>query len=215
MLSHVSGSCGSEEPSVYLDSAPDLVREFRETRPALSYTYRAARFNLITKATMVQIAPLLLFAGFIASSVSTPFKRTVAQVEADVAKISILATAFDNAIKSFASSGVGSLADALNTGPLSEVDARNILAGIEGFGPTIVDALTNIIDKKAAFEGLEIASIPGLIFSDLTNLNTSSAAACFNFEAELIGAAAVLLPEARQTQSIVTDAFNRAIAAYA
>ncbi|KAG6908388.1 hypothetical protein DXG01_004817 [Tephrocybe rancida] len=161
---------------------------------------------------MVQIAPLLIFAGLIASSVSTPFKRTVAQVEADIARISTQTTALDNAIKSFASSGAGSLTDALNTGPVSEADARTILNSVEAFEPTIIDALTNIIGKKAAFQALPIGGIPALVLSDLRSLSTSTAA----FETGLIGAApADLVSEARQVQSSVTAAFNAAIAAYA
>ncbi|KAG6910609.1 hypothetical protein DXG01_009118 [Tephrocybe rancida] len=166
---------------------------------------------------MVQIAPLL-FAGLIAWSVSTPFKRTVAQVEADIARISTQATAFDNAIELFASSGIASLMDALSSALnlTSQFNtATTDVAILEAFEPTIIDALTNIINKKAAFQELAIARIPALVLSGLRTLNTSSAAACDAFERGLTGATlADLVTEARQTQSIGTAAFNEAIAAY-
>lgn len=62
---------------------------------------------------MVRLATSFIFiAGLVVSGIATPFKRTVAQVEADIASISSQTTTLDNNIKSFANPG-GTLAQAL------------------------------------------------------------------------------------------------------
>ncbi|KAG6854056.1 hypothetical protein C0991_011034 [Blastosporella zonata] len=154
---------------------------------------------------MVQIVSLFLLAGLVASSVSTPFKRTVAQVEADIASIVSSTTSLENAIQGFPASGlVGALGihtsatglnsqitaattDVKNTGAVTEADAGTILNSVKAFEPTIIQALTNIVSKKAAFQALPLGGIPALVLSDLQALSASTAA----FEKALVAAAPV------------------------
>ncbi|KAG6857272.1 hypothetical protein H0H87_007105 [Tephrocybe sp. NHM501043] len=170
-------------------------------------------------------------ATLIVTSASMLLKRTVSQVEADIAGISNQTTSLNNAIKSFANSSASAavaLREALSTGAVSETDARTILTSVEAFEPTIIDTLTNIVSNKAALQALTLGGIPALVLSDLRTLNTSTAA----FESSLLAAAPVsqdfrivpriltvsqtdLLSEGRQVQANITDAFNKAIAAYA
>ncbi|KAK7061392.1 hydrophobic surface binding protein [Favolaschia claudopus] len=158
-------------------------------------------------------------------------KRDAATVEADVAKISAQVTTLDNAIVAFPQTG-GSLVNALAihtdatnlittlngavvdvaaTPQLSEDDGRTILSAVEAIEPTILDALTQIVVKKPAFQALPIGGLPALILQDLKNLK----AATSSFANGLITIApADLVDEATQLAQDITNAFDPAIAAY-
>lgn len=41
-----------------------------------------------------------------------------------------------------------------NTGPVGETDGQAILASVQAFEPTIYHALTGIVAKKPAFQGM-------------------------------------------------------------
>jgi hypothetical protein len=63
---------------------------------------------------MVQLSRLIFSLSLLAASVATPLKRTVAQVESDIANISSQVTTLDNNIKAFPGSGLaGALVPAL------------------------------------------------------------------------------------------------------
>jgi hypothetical protein len=65
---------------------------------------------------MVQFTGLLVSFSLLTAAFSTPLKRTVAQVEADLTNISNQVTALDNQINAFPNTG-GSLAAALVFNP--------------------------------------------------------------------------------------------------
>ncbi|KAJ7096650.1 hydrophobic surface binding protein [Mycena belliarum] len=180
---------------------------------------------------MVQLSRLLFSFSLLAAAVTTPVKRTVAQVEADIASISAQVTTLDNAIKAFPNTG-GSLAAALaihtdattlestltqgtsdvtSTGAVSETDGRTLLNQVEAFEPTILDGLVQIAAKQPAFAALPISGIPALILQDLQTLKTDTV----NFADALIAnAPATLKTEATQLASNITSGFDTAIAAY-
>ncbi|KAJ7487852.1 hydrophobic surface binding protein [Mycena latifolia] len=180
---------------------------------------------------MVQFSRLLLSFSLLAVAVTSPVKRTVAQVEADIATISTQVTALDNAINAFPNTG-GSLAAALaihtdatslettlnkattdvtSTGTVDEADGRTILNSVEAFEPTILDALKGIAAKEPAFAALPIGGIPALILQDLQTLKTDT----INFSNALIAnAPSDLKSEATDLTNNITAGFNTAIAAY-
>lgn len=55
---------------------------------------------------MVQLSRLLLSLALVAASLATPLKRTVAQIEADLATLQSQVTSLDNNIKGFPASGL-------------------------------------------------------------------------------------------------------------
>ncbi|KAJ7484828.1 hydrophobic surface binding protein [Mycena galericulata] len=180
---------------------------------------------------MVQISRFLTVLSVAAVGLALSVKRTVAQVEADIATISTQVTTLDNAIEAYPTSGGTLLAaltihsdattlittlnsattDVTNTGALAEADARTILNSVEAIEPTIFDALTDIVTKQASFAALPIGGIPALILQDLTNLKTATVA----FAAALVSnAPADLQAEATTVEDNITAAFDPAIAAY-
>ncbi|KAF7978610.1 hypothetical protein HWV62_45348 [Athelia sp. TMB] len=182
---------------------------------------------------MVQIASKFLALGAVvlsASAISLP-KRTVAQVESDIAAISTQVTSLDNSINTFPDSG-GSLSAALAintasrnlntaittattdtkalTAPVGDSDAQVIIDAVSGFTPTIVDALNNIIAKKPSFDALIVADT--LVQEDLASLNSSTVA----FENALLSLApGDLQSQAEALIAEINAAFAKAIAAYA
>ncbi|KAJ7152658.1 hydrophobic surface binding protein [Mycena crocata] len=180
---------------------------------------------------MVQFSSLLFSLTLVTACLATPVKRTVAQVEADITTISAQVTSLDNAINAFPNTG-GTLASALAihsaattletsvnqgttdvkaTGAFSEADGRTILTQVEGFEPTILDALTAIAAKQPAFAALPIGGIPALVLQDLQTLKTDTVA----FSTALIASApADLKSEATTISNTISAAFDTAIAAY-
>ncbi|KAJ7676209.1 hydrophobic surface binding protein A-domain-containing protein [Mycena rosella] len=180
---------------------------------------------------MVQISRFFTVLSVAAVGLALSVKRTVAVVEADIAKISTQVTTLDNAIEAYPLTG-GSLLNALTihtdattlittlktatadvtaNGALDEADGRTILTSVEAIEPTILDALTDIVIKKPAFAALPIGGLPALILQDLTNLKASTVA----FAAALVAnAPADLVTEATTVQGSITAAFDPAIAAY-
>ncbi|PPQ81568.1 hypothetical protein CVT25_013411 [Psilocybe cyanescens] len=173
--------------------------------------------------------------GFIvlASLVSVAFASTVADVEADIATITSQTKSLDQAIIAFPNSGgslINALAihtDAVNLGsaidkgttdvngvtpkPIAEADGKTILSAVQTLQPIIIDTVTQIVAKKAAFQALPIGGIPALVKQDLVNLNASTS----KFEAALIASApADLVSAATAIKSAVDAALASGIAAY-
>ncbi|KAJ7839179.1 hydrophobic surface binding protein A-domain-containing protein [Mycena leptocephala] len=166
--------------------------------------------------------------SLLAAGVATPLKRTVAQVESDIANISSQVTTLDNNIKAFPGSAVvfqgihsaaGNLESILNkatsdvnaTGAVSEADAMTILHSVEALEPTILDSLSQISTKRAAFDSQPISGLSALVKADLQTLKTDTDA----FANALIAAApADLKAEAMTILTNVDNGFNSAIAAY-
>ncbi|KAF8157223.1 hydrophobic surface binding protein [Crassisporium funariophilum] len=177
-------------------------------------------------------APLVLLFSFASIGFSTPVKRTVDQVKADIADISAKVTALNDKITAFPLTG-GTLANALgihnsavalvttlqtattdvtNTGPVDVTDGTVILDSVQAFEPTIQHALTEIVVKKPAFQALPIGGLPALILQDLNNLKTGTVA----FSNALIAAAPPsLVAEATSLRDGIVAGFDTAIAAYA
>ncbi|KAJ6608285.1 hydrophobic surface binding protein A-domain-containing protein [Mycena sp. CBHHK59/15] len=175
---------------------------------------------------MVQLSHFFVALSLLSVGFSSPAKRTVAQVESDIASISTQVTTLDNAIKAFPATG-GTLLQALTihtdatsldttlnqattdataTGPVGETDGRTILSSVEAFEPTILEALTQI-----ACLPLPVGGIPALILQDLQNLKSATV----SFSNSLITSApADLKAEATALTNNITTAFNTAIAAY-
>ncbi|KAJ7624910.1 hydrophobic surface binding protein [Roridomyces roridus] len=178
---------------------------------------------------MVQLSRFFFAASLVLASFATPTKRTVAQVEADIATITTQVNSLNSSINAFPASGLvgalgintasGNLNTAVQQGttdgttpqPVSEADGTTILNSVQAVQPTILQALTAIATKKAAFAALPIAGIPALVLQDLQALNTSTVA----FAASLIAAApADLKAKATAIESAIVSAFATAIAAY-
>uniref|UniRef100_A0A0W0GD58 Putative hydrophobic surface binding protein n=1 Tax=Moniliophthora roreri TaxID=221103 RepID=A0A0W0GD58_MONRR len=180
---------------------------------------------------MVQLS-ILSLCLFAAAAFATPVKRTVAQVEADIATMSSQVTSLNNQIQAFPNSG-GSLTNALaifnaaaaldrsitqgttdvqNTGVFSESDGRTIPRSVQAVQPTIISALDGIASKRAAFDGLPMGGISGLVKQYLAALGSDTMA----FENALITNAP---PDLESTAHGIANAINAAIdnaqAAYA
>ncbi|KAF7373917.1 Hydrophobic surface binding protein [Mycena sanguinolenta] len=172
---------------------------------------------------MVQFTCYLIALSIAAGGLAT-CKRDVATVEADIATLVRQVTAYDNAIVAFPPSN-GSVDDALaihaeattiintlNTaasdvqavGEFSEDDDTAILSDIETSLSTVLSSLTDIVDKKPAFEALPICGFQALFLQDLQNLQNASV----GFGNALINTAPATLV------ANFTDLTNNIIAAY-
>ncbi|CAK5272292.1 unnamed protein product [Mycena citricolor] len=185
-------------------------------------------------AAMVQFTRALFIFGLAAAVLANPTptikKRTVAAVESDIATISSQVNTLDTDVKAFPTSG-GTLLQALtihsaattlgttltksNTDAagltFSESDASTILSSVQAFEPTILDALSGIVARKAAFNALPVGGIPALVLQDLKNLNASTIA----FANALIAAApADIKATATALEQSIASPFASAIAAY-
>ncbi|KAF5337821.1 hypothetical protein D9758_015710 [Tetrapyrgos nigripes] len=95
---------------------------------------------------------------------------------------------------------------------VTEADGQAILAIVNGFEPTIIDALNAIITKKPAFDALPLGGVSALVKQDLAQLSAATAA----LETALINEApADLKAQATSIQTAVNAAFAKAQAAYA
>ncbi|KAK7046608.1 hydrophobic surface binding protein [Favolaschia claudopus] len=179
---------------------------------------------------MVQFTRSLFSLCLVAAAFATPlFKRTVAQVESDIASISSQVTTLDNNIKGFPASGLAgalgihtaatNLETTLNTGTndvkatpaFSESDGQTILNSVQAIEPVILDALAQITAKKADFDALPIGGLPALILQDLKTLKADTDA----FSGALIvNAPADLKSQATTIQTNIDAGFASAIAAY-
>ncbi|KAF5369072.1 hypothetical protein D9758_003054 [Tetrapyrgos nigripes] len=166
-----------------------------------------------------------------ASTFGLVLKRDVTTILSDISNIGTQVTSLDNNINAFPDSG-GSLAAALaihndavalnsavgtattdttSNGAFSEADGQSVLSAVEGIEDTILDTLSAIVAKHAAFAALPIGGIPALVLQDLKNLDASTTA----FSGALIAnAPADLVSEATEIQSTIGTAFDTAIAAY-
>ncbi|KAF7349323.1 Hydrophobic surface binding protein [Mycena sanguinolenta] len=179
---------------------------------------------------MVQFTRSFFSLCLIAASFAAPAKRTVAQVEADIANISNQVGALDNAIKGLPDSGlVGALAiptemellgTSLNTGTsdmkatglLDETDATTILSAVKVIVPIINAALQHLTAQASNLVNnlLGLAEIRASVDSALQKLQNSTD----TFVATLAAAAPVdLTAEAISIQIAIDAAFNETIAA--
>ncbi|KAF5366724.1 hypothetical protein D9758_006438 [Tetrapyrgos nigripes] len=95
---------------------------------------------------------------------------------------------------------------------VTEADSQAILAIVNGFEPTIINALNDIITKKAALSALPIGGVPALVKQDLARLATATEA----FGVALINKApADLKAQATAIGTAINAAFSKAQAAYA
>ncbi|KAF8070772.1 hydrophobic surface binding protein [Lyophyllum atratum] len=177
-------------------------------------------------------ATLFLIAGLIVSGLSTPMKRSAAQIQSDIATMSTQTTTLESVVNAFGSSGSGTLAELLvsavhssattlvssintaatdvtATGPLSEADARSILDSVEAYAPKLLNVLTILINKKPVFDTLSGGS--ALVLQDVKSLHT----AFISFMNSLIMICpADIVPEATTLKNDVEAGFASAIAAY-
>ncbi|KAJ7059806.1 hydrophobic surface binding protein [Mycena amicta] len=180
---------------------------------------------------MVHLArSLVVVSSLFALVFAIPTKRTAAQVEADLRNISTQVTNLDTQIKGFPASGLaGALAihnaatpltTALNTaatdtstnGPVDDTDGNAILAIVQGFQPTILDALTRLVADKAAFASEPISGLPALVHQDLVNLLTATQSLA---AALIANAPPDLQPTASVIENAVLSAITSAVQAYA
>ncbi|KAJ7211950.1 hydrophobic surface binding protein [Mycena rebaudengoi] len=141
---------------------------------------------------MVQLTcAVSLLALFAAASLSTPLKRSIEQVEADIALTGKQLEEYDIAISAFPASGVAGVqrihavaqaldstidatrTEVVNTGLFDDVDGSVIFGGIESFVPTIQDILSQLVAKKADFDA---AGGSAVVLQDLITLKASSVA---------------------------------------
>ncbi|TFK33388.1 hydrophobic surface binding protein A-domain-containing protein [Crucibulum laeve] len=171
--------------------------------------------------------------ALLTSFIATGLASTVANVEADIATISSQVTALDNAINAFPATGgtllqaltihndAAALSPSIQKGttdvqgvppPISETDGQTILKSVQGFEPTILDALKQIVAKKAALAALPVGGIVALVKQDLGFLSGNTTA----FENALIASAPTdLKSQATAIKTAIDAAFATAIAAYA
>ncbi|KAJ7209580.1 hydrophobic surface binding protein [Mycena pura] len=181
---------------------------------------------------MVQFIRLLFSLSLVAASFATPMKRTVAQIEADIASISSQVTTLDNDLRGFPASGlVGTLgihtatttlANTFNTSishvqatpNLSEADGTTILNLVLAIEPILLDALSRFTANKASFVNTEVLPIGGivpLILQDLVNLNTVTNLWC---PPMIEITPADLQASATAIHTAINNGFATAIAAY-
>ncbi|KAJ7797771.1 hydrophobic surface binding protein [Mycena leptocephala] len=143
---------------------------------------------------MVQLSSFLVSLLLLAASVANPLKRTVAQIEADIATITTQVSTLHSAVQAFPATGLaGALGihsdatalettvnqaavDLKATGPLSEADASTIINSIVALEPTMLDALQQLIAKEPNFAALPVGGVTALIHQDLLGCLASETA---------------------------------------
>ncbi|KAF7334745.1 Hydrophobic surface binding protein [Mycena sanguinolenta] len=178
---------------------------------------------------MVQFTRLFFSLCLIVASFAVTTKRTVAQIEADLASISTQVTALDNDVKGFPASGLAgalnintaatNLESGLNTGtsdvkangPLDEADGTTILNDVLAIEPVIIDALTRIAAEEPEFAALPVAGIPALVLEDLETLKADIDEFV---EAIMSTGPADLAGQATSIRNAIDAAFATAIAAF-
>ncbi|THU76919.1 hydrophobic surface binding protein [Dendrothele bispora CBS 962.96] len=167
-----------------------------------------------------------------ALAVASPVKCTVAQVETDLKDIFTQMANLDNSIKAFPDSG-GSFSSALSihtasqklvsslnmantdvkgTTNVTDSDGQTIQDLVKNSEPAIIDALNNIVTKKAAFDNLPLGGVSFIVKKNLGQLRTATEA----LETSLFSRTpASLKSQAQEIQSSVDAAFAKAQAAYA
>ncbi|KDQ07739.1 hypothetical protein BOTBODRAFT_38535 [Botryobasidium botryosum FD-172 SS1] len=175
---------------------------------------------------MVRInAALYAISCLVLSAASSPIKRDVSQIKADITKVSQQTVDLDNAITAF----TGNLNDALaintksqtltstvkaatsdvqNADDFSEDDGKAIGTAIDALVPQIESSLTHLVQKKSTFPSFAISTVQ----SDLQALSDSNT--------DFSNALASKVPDdekdaATAFQSQIEDAFKNAIAQYA
>ncbi|THU99532.1 hypothetical protein K435DRAFT_658869 [Dendrothele bispora CBS 962.96] len=166
-----------------------------------------------------------------ALAVASPVKCTVAQVETDLKDIFTQMTNLGNSIKAFPDSG-GSFSSALvcndllrylndaeseitylyGTTNVTDSDGQIIQDLVKNSEPAIINALNNIVTKKAAFDALPLGGVSFIVKKNLGQLSTATEA----LETSLFSRTPVSrFLQAQAIQSSVDAAFAKAQAAYA
>ncbi|KAJ7935152.1 hydrophobic surface binding protein [Mycena leptocephala] len=174
---------------------------------------------------MVQLSSFLVSLLLLAASVANPLKRTVAQIEADIATITTQVTTLHSAVQAFPASGSAGIhtdasllettvnraaADITATGPLSEADASTIINSIVALEPTMLDALQQLIVKEPNFVTLPVGGFRAMIHTDLLG--------CVASETALAQALSAVVPVDLQAKltglTNVSTALDAAVFAY-
>ncbi|KAF5393155.1 hypothetical protein D9757_001351 [Collybiopsis confluens] len=199
------------------------VKKYKEASISCSGTRSSQLISHSKEHTPAMIRPSALLAIL---TVATTSYAQLASVSADLHSIATQVTSLDNELKAFPTSG-GNLVSALatglasalaaaataatNTGPVTEAEAQGILAIVEGFEPTILDSLTEIVAKKPGFDSLPLGGVSALVAQDLATLKTDTK----NFENALVAdTPADLLATAASLTSAIDAALATASAAY-
>ncbi|KAH8831853.1 hydrophobic surface binding protein, partial [Flagelloscypha sp. PMI_526] len=166
-----------------------------------------------------------------ASASAAVVRRDLAALQADIVSITTLVNKLDTDINAFPNTGgtvAGALAihtdavnveNAVNKGTtdakaltqLSESDGQSVYNSVAALKPTILDALTVIVQKKPAFDALPLGGISTIVKNDLGVLRTDVA----NFGTALIAIAPDDLKDSSTTlKNDIDAAFGVAITAY-
>ncbi|KAJ7578981.1 hydrophobic surface binding protein [Mycena floridula] len=161
-----------------------------------------------------------------------PFKRTPAQVEADLDNMTTQVSNLDTAITGFPASGlagaltihtdIGNLntaiqqatTDTMATPPFSEADGNLILTKEKKFLSILVDVMNQLVSKKTSFQGqkaLPLGGVPALVLQDLQSLSPN---VCALEKAIIAKLPADLVAEMNVIKNSVSSSFATAIAAY-
>ncbi|KAF7349327.1 Hydrophobic surface binding protein [Mycena sanguinolenta] len=140
---------------------------------------------------MVQFTRSFFSLCLIAASFAAPAKRTVTQVEADIASISTQVNVLSNAIQGLPASGlVGALAistavelldtllnigtsDIKATGPLDEAGATTISNSVQTIGSDIINAMIILTSEEFSITEPFRRQVAHQLFLDLTKLENS------------------------------------------
>ncbi|KAF5324078.1 hypothetical protein D9619_011222 [Psilocybe cf. subviscida] len=184
---------------------------------------------------MVQLSAffitLLTAASLAATCTASIVRRTVAQVEADIATIGKQLNSLDASIKAFPTSGgtlpqalsvhtdavavVGALKTATTDINANDVfntpNAQTILTSITNLLPTIKDALDGVVAKKPAFAALPVGNIPPLILLDLKSLQGNTSDFCTALDSRV---PASVQPSVINLRDDILKEFAPAVAAY-
>ncbi|KAJ7815927.1 hydrophobic surface binding protein [Mycena leptocephala] len=179
---------------------------------------------------MVHLARLLFLSVSLVTIVfGNLLKRTVTQIEGDIANISSLVNILCDDINGFPASGlagalsihqaVGNLVTAFNTatsdieatGSISEADAQRILATLAPILSLLEDCTGQMTTKRPNFMALPIGGLQALILQDLKNLKTA-------IDALLLALGAIIPPDlvaqVGATQTDIDSVFAAAITAF-
>ncbi|KAF8879781.1 hydrophobic surface binding protein A-domain-containing protein [Gymnopilus junonius] len=170
----------------------------------------------------------------IASVVTLVVASTASDVIADIKLITSGATALDNAVNAFPTTGgtlqgaltihtdaqslsttiVKATTDAKNVSPkpFSASDASTVIKALQALEPVVTDVLKGVVVKKAALSALPIGGVVALVKQDLNLLSADTTALAAAVDAVM---PADQVPAVTKIKNDVAAAFASAIAAYA
>ncbi|KAF8870125.1 hypothetical protein BD779DRAFT_1681396 [Infundibulicybe gibba] len=184
----------------------------------------------------MQLSTIFIFASLALTGLASPNARgTVAQVEADIVKITDQARALDAATAKLSSGGgslqmlvvgaeietnVLSLKTAINAGtadvkaiqtPIAESDAQRVFTAVQALEPDITDGLNRLVASKSLLTGLPVPGVSTLVLQYVKGLQATTD----DFASALIVAApADLKSEGNALKANIDAKFATAIAAY-